>query len=69
VLTASENLSDEGWPAAQDRVAALSTNHVHRVIESSHDGLVSAEEPASASVRAITEVVAAVRSGSPLAAD
>jgi pimeloyl-ACP methyl ester carboxylesterase len=69
VLTASENLSDEGWPAAQDRMAALSTNHVHRVIESSHDGLVSAEEPASASVRAISEVVAAVRSGSPLAAD
>jgi pimeloyl-ACP methyl ester carboxylesterase len=69
VLTASENLGEEGWPAEQDRMAALSTNHVHRVIESSHDGLVSAEKPAAESQRAIAEVVAAARSGSPLAAD
>jgi pimeloyl-ACP methyl ester carboxylesterase len=69
VLTASESLGDEGWRAEQDRMAALSTNHVHRVIESSHDGLVSGEEPAAESLRAIVEVVAAARSNSPLAAD
>jgi pimeloyl-ACP methyl ester carboxylesterase len=67
VLTASENGS-EGWPAAQDRMALLSTNHVHRVIESTHDGLVADEGPAAESVRAIAAVVVAVRSGSPLAA-
>lgn len=69
VLTASENLGDEGWLAEQDRMAALSTNHVHRVIESSHDGLVSGDGPAAESVRAIVEVVTAARSGSPLVAD
>ena len=68
VLTASENQS-EGWPAAQDRMAVLSTNHVHRVIESTHDGLVADEGPAAEAVRAIAAVVVAVRNGSPLAAN
>jgi hypothetical protein len=50
-------------------MAVLSTNHVHRVIESTHDGLVADEGPAAESVRAISAVVLAVRSGSPVAAD
>ena len=33
VLTASENLTDPGWADAQDQLAALSTNHVHRTVE------------------------------------
>ena len=69
VLTASENLGDEGWPAAQQGLVALSTNHVHRVIESTHAGLVGDKAPAAESVAAIAAVVEAVRSGAVLAVD
>ena len=33
VLTASETLDTTGWAAAQDKLAALSTNHVHRDVD------------------------------------
>ena len=66
VVTASENLTTEGWADAQDQLAALSANRVHRVADSTHAGLVEDERGAAASVRAITQVVAAVRTGSPL---
>jgi pimeloyl-ACP methyl ester carboxylesterase len=66
VLTASETLDTRGWAEAQDRIAALSTNHVHRAVDSTHPGLVEDPQPAAASVDAITEVVSAVRSGVPL---
>jgi pimeloyl-ACP methyl ester carboxylesterase len=68
VLTASENLTTPGWTDAQDELAALSTHGVHRVVDSSHAGLVEDEGGAAASVRAITQVVAAVRTGSRLVA-
>jgi pimeloyl-ACP methyl ester carboxylesterase len=68
VITASENLSDAGWPEAQDDLAALSTNRVHRTVESSHAGLLEDAAPAAASVRAVTEVVASVRAGTPMSA-
>jgi hypothetical protein len=66
VLTASENLTNPGWMAAQDKLAALSTDHLHRTVEASHEGLVQDGAGAIESVRAITEVLAAVRIGSPL---
>ena len=66
MLTASENLTNAGWAAAQDQLAALSTNHVHRTVDSTHAGLLEDADPAAESVRAITEVVAAVRTGTPL---
>jgi pimeloyl-ACP methyl ester carboxylesterase len=66
VLTASENLTNPGWIAAQDKLAALSTDHLHRTVEASHEGLVQDGAGAIESVRAITEVLAAVRIGSPL---
>lgn len=69
VLTASEKLDDEGWPAAQDRMAALSSNSLHRVIEGSHAGLVADKEPAAESTQAIAAVIAAVRTGSPVQID
>ena len=66
VLTASENLTNPGWTDAQDELAALSTHSVHRVVDSSHEGLVADEGGAAASVRAITQIVTSVRTGAPL---
>jgi pimeloyl-ACP methyl ester carboxylesterase len=66
VVTASETLSTVGWAAAQDRLAALSANSVHRTVTSSHEGLLEDEVPSAESVRAISEVIAAVRTGSRL---
>ncbi len=66
VLTASENLSTDGWSAAQDRMAALSTNSLHRDVESTHAGLLEDPHGAGESVRAITAVIDAIRTGAPL---
>ena len=45
VLTASENLTNPGWIAAQDKLAALSTDHLHRTVDATHAGLLE-DEPA-----------------------
>ena len=39
VVTASENATDAGWNAAQDRMAALSTNSTHWTADTTHVGL------------------------------
>ena len=63
VLTASESAQQTGgWVAAQDRLAALSSRSAHRVVESTHAGLLEDQLGAAASVHAIDDVVAAVRS-------
>ena len=68
VVTASENADDTlGWVAAQDRMAALSTNSIQWVAETTHVGLLDDANGSTHSVRAITAVVTAVRTGSPLA--
>ncbi len=66
VVTASESLDGAGWAGAQDQLAALSTNQVHRTVHSSHPGLLVDKTPAAASVRAVEEVVSAVRTGTPM---
>ncbi len=66
VLTASENLSTEGWSAAQERLAALSSDSIHRDVSSSHAGLVEDASGADASVEAIRAVVRSVSAGSPV---
>jgi hypothetical protein len=67
VLTASAtNEGTEGWPGAQDRLAALSINSVHRTVDSTHQGLLEDTGPAAESARAISEVIDAARTGSPL---
>jgi pimeloyl-ACP methyl ester carboxylesterase len=68
VLTASENLSTEGWSAAQDRLAALSSDSVHRDVRSSHAGMVEDPMGSDASVAAITAVARSVSTGSPVSA-
>jgi hypothetical protein len=67
VLTATENsVGTDGWIDAQDQLAGLSTNHVHRTVDSTHTGLLEDVAPAAESVRAITEVISSVRTGEPL---
>ncbi|MFH8253146.1 alpha/beta fold hydrolase [Microbacterium sp. B2969] len=66
VLTAGIG-GDAAKFAAQDRMAALSTDSLHRIVENaSHQMLVSDEESAAVTAHAILDVVAAVRSGEPL---
>ena len=55
------------WPQKQDRLAALSTDSVHRVVDgASHEALVGDRTHALTTSRAILEVVDAVRTGQPL---
>jgi pimeloyl-ACP methyl ester carboxylesterase len=68
VLTASENLGTGGWSAAQDRLAALSGDSVHRDVQSSHAGMVEDPIGSDASVAAITAVARSVNTGSPVSA-
>jgi pimeloyl-ACP methyl ester carboxylesterase len=69
VLTASENsVGLDGWSDAQDELAELSTNRVHRTVESTHTGLLEDEAPAAETVRAVIEVLTSVRTGTPLPA-
>ncbi|HEU4349303.1 MAG TPA: alpha/beta hydrolase [Actinoplanes sp.] len=64
VLTASAtSTGTDGWVGAQDQLAALSPNSVHRTVDSTHAGLIEDVRPAAASVRAITEVISSVRGG------
>lgn len=65
VTAASEALG--GWMAAQDELAALSTNSDHRVIpDATHDTLVANREFAARASQAIRDVVNAVRTGTPI---
>jgi pimeloyl-ACP methyl ester carboxylesterase len=66
VLTAGSG-SDDAHAAAQNDLATLSTNSVHRVIDgATHDSLISDEEDAAATTQAILDVVSSVRSAAPL---
>ena len=67
VVTARENAdATKGWAAAQDRMAALSTNSTHWTADTTHVGLLDDADGSTDSVRAITAVVTAVRTGTPL---
>jgi pimeloyl-ACP methyl ester carboxylesterase len=67
VLTASATRTDtKGWTGAQDALASLSPNSVHRTVDSTHQGLLEDVDPAAESVRAITEVISSVRTATPL---
>lgn len=63
VLTAPVGAA-AGWSVRQDRLATLSRNTTHRVIDgASHEDLVAAVKYADVTARAITDVVASVRAG------
>lgn len=60
--------AQEGWVAASDGLVSLSTNVSHRILpEMEHSALITSESGAAASSEAILDVVAAVRSGAPVA--
>jgi pimeloyl-ACP methyl ester carboxylesterase len=61
VLTAGTG-HDAAWSGAQVRLATLSTNSVHRVVDgASHQALIADREYAAATTRAILDVVSSVR--------
>jgi pimeloyl-ACP methyl ester carboxylesterase len=67
VLTAGAE-TDPTHDAAQTKLAALSPDSSHRVVEgASHAGLILDEPYADATTRAVLDVVASVRSAAPLA--
>jgi pimeloyl-ACP methyl ester carboxylesterase len=68
VLTAAGHGSDATWNAAQDRMAALSTNSSHRTADATHTGLLDEESGAQQAAHAIDDVVRSVRTGAPLPA-
>jgi pimeloyl-ACP methyl ester carboxylesterase len=62
VLTATESLHDtSGWSGAQIRLAALSSNSSHRIIDATHAGLLDEGRGSGAATLAITDVVHAAR--------
>lgn len=64
VLTATGSIKDTpGWPAAQNKLAALSTNVAHVTVDTSHAGTVGDEDGAAACANAIDMVVLAARTG------
>jgi pimeloyl-ACP methyl ester carboxylesterase len=66
VLTAGEG-SSAGWMPKQDKLAALSTNSAHHVVDgAAHADLAVDERAAAATSQAIRDVVASVRTGMPL---
>lgn len=61
VVTARQG-QDPGWPAAQDKLATLSTNSAHRIVRgATHIALLIDRRFAAESSRAITDVVTAAR--------
>ena len=66
VITAGSG-SNAAWLVAQDDLAKLSTNTVHRVVSgATHASLLEVQADAGASSRAILDVVAAARTHRPL---
>jgi pimeloyl-ACP methyl ester carboxylesterase len=61
VLTATVGES-KGWAAAQDKLAALSTNSLHLRATSSHEGVLDSERGVATAVDGIVRAVAALRS-------
>ena len=66
VLTAGVG-SSATWMSAQDRLATLSTNSAHRVVDGAvHAALIHDERYAAATTRAILDVVSSIRTDDPL---
>jgi pimeloyl-ACP methyl ester carboxylesterase len=66
VLTADTG-HDANWQSAQDQMAKLSTNSLHRVAkDTTHQSLTEDEADSAAASQAIRDVVASVRTSQPL---
>ena len=68
VVTALEG-QQAGWASAQDDLATLSTNSIHRIVPgATHDSLLADRADAAQSSRAIRDAVRAIRAAKPLSA-
>jgi hypothetical protein len=66
VVTAGKD-QQTGWPAAQDKLATLSTNVIHRTLpDASHASLLEDQADSSNASQAIRDVVQAIRTDTPL---
>jgi len=66
VVTAAKGAS-AGWLPLQDKMASLSTNSDHRVLtDTDHAGVIHGRVGAAQATQAILDVVASVRTGTPL---
>lgn len=66
VVTAGKG-AEAGWLPLQDKMAGLSTNSAHRVLpDTDHPGVIHDRIGAAQASPAILDVVASVRSGTPL---
>jgi pimeloyl-ACP methyl ester carboxylesterase len=66
VLTAGVG-SDAAWMVAQEKMATLSPNSVHRVIDGvAHAGMIHDAQGAAATTEAIVDVLSSIRSDEPL---
>jgi len=66
VVTAGKG-AEAGWLPLQDKMAGLSTNSVHRVLpDTDHPGVIDDRMGAAQAGQAILDLVASVRSGTPL---
>jgi pimeloyl-ACP methyl ester carboxylesterase len=68
VTAADTQQGTEGWAGAQDRLAALSSVSSHRLADTTHAGLLDDPRGAGISAHAITDVINAIRAGTPLPA-
>ena len=66
VLTADAG-HDATWQSAQDQLAKLSTNSLHRHVDATHASLLQDEADSAAASQANHEVVASVRTSEPRA--
>jgi hypothetical protein len=66
VLTAGTG-SDADWIAGHARLAGMSTNSVHRIIDdASHQDLLGDEKDSTATSQGVLDVIAAIRNSAPL---
>jgi hypothetical protein len=69
VLIATESIDKhDEWVDLQARLAALSTNSQHRIVDATHAGLVDDAKSSGFSVQAIVDVIESIRTGQPVAA-
>ena len=66
VSTTESNDKSPGWSIAQDQLAGLSHNSSHRIIDTTHVGVLVSVGGSDASIRAITDVIRSVRGGDPV---
>ena len=63
VTAAVQQRASDGWAEAQHRLAELSTNSRHLIVETTHEGVIDGETSFWPSVQAITDVVRSIRTG------